>query len=788
MSENTTPKEKGFLVEMVETPRFTNPFNQNSLVDNHFNLFNHSTYSTISTNDLILFIFYKKLLTIKELHLEFIKIRDISLTSVYNAIKRDGDRKSGLSYDGLVEVKEIKQDVDYWGLTQKGVEYVNDLIKQEQDKQNKAQKIERESLETANQIHKFEIFLKQYYNTEILEIFRLNKKTLIINYGSLCEFYPEIDDVFFEDFDNVCKAFEIALSRFDDKNLKINIRFTNIPESQKVSLGSIRSEHINKAIIIEGIIKQSGMVKPRCSIAKFECPACGNIITISQLENKFREPTNCGCGRKGKFKLLNKELRDFQRIRIEETGEHLKGRSQPSDIVINLYDDLTNPNIQAGYNPGKIIRVFGVLNEVQKEIKGGVKSIDFDLMITANNITFLEAIIDTNISETDIKKIQEFSNQPDLLKQLSDRIAPTVCGHEVIKQGLLCSLVKGYNTKRKDIHILIIGDPGLGKSELAENCLDILPGSKWVSGANSSGSGLSSTVTKDELLGGWSVQAGALPLANNSVAILDELDKVDKKDLSVLSDALEKQEIIVNKASVHTSLKCETTIIATANPKGGRFDDTIDFFKQIDLPLHLFNRFDLIFVLIDYANKEFDNQLAEFILERQDLVKDSERDFLRKYMLYARKINPEMSTTAKTYLKDLYSQLRPKDSTKNINPRQLNTLIRLSSCFAKLRLSATVEIQDVNLAKNLFFDTFKRLLGEELDFDKVNVGISQKDRDTKKTILQLIPLEGITTYDLLNLIKLNKSDLASYINDLTDEGEVFVNNNYVKKIEKVISK
>ena len=219
------------------------------------------------------------------------------------------------------------------------------------------------SLDASEQMEKFQDFVEQSYQRELHENVSKGYDFLVLDFFELTKFDPKLADQLLEEPEETLKAAEIALEQFDVRK-GFRIRFRNLPKSQEIFIRNLRSKHLDKFIAIEGIIRQSSEVRPQAVSAKFECPSCGNVITMPQIDQQFREPTRCTCGRKGKFRLLSKTLVDVQRLVIEESPENLEGGAQPKRMQIFLREDLVEPRMEKRSTPGTRVLVSGRMYEV----------------------------------------------------------------------------------------------------------------------------------------------------------------------------------------------------------------------------------------------------------------------------------------------------------------------------------------------------------------------------------------------------------------------------------------
>jgi len=328
-------------------------------------------------------------------------------------------------------------------------------------------------MQGAEQIKKFKEFIENIYKASLLKKVRKGEKFLVIDFSELMKFSHELADELLENPEEVIKAGEIALQDFDlPEGMKsFRIRFKKLPETQKIMIRNIRSSHIGKFLVMEGVVRQKSDVRPQVTAARFECPNCGNIINVLQLDTQFKEPTRCGCGRKGKFRLLSKELVDAQGLVLEEAPENLEGGEQPKRMNVFLKDDLVSPMSEKHTNPGSKILVVGQVKEIPIITRQGTKSTRFDLMIEANYVEGAEEnFLELEITEEEEKQIKELANNPDIHNKLINSIAPSIWGHEKVKEALLLQLLGGVHKKRTDgaqsrgdMHVLLVGDPGAGK-------------------------------------------------------------------------------------------------------------------------------------------------------------------------------------------------------------------------------------------------------------------------------------------------------------------------------------
>ena len=660
-------------------------------------------------------------------------------------------------------------------------------------------------MEASEQIELFKEFFEQVYLQELQEQLRKGENYLNIDFLELSKFNLELAEQLLEGPEDTLKAAEIATEHFNIEyhNPYFRARFFNLPPSQQIFIKDIRSTHINKIIQTRGLIRQKSDVRPQVTNAKFECPSCGGLINVLQLEAQFKEPSQCSCGRKGKFRLVNKELVDAQKIVLEEIPEDLDGNEQPRRLNLFLKNDLVSSFNDKRTNPGTKIVITGIIKEVPMLLPHGMKSTKYDICVETNHILpEQEDFIELQISPEEEQEILKLSTDNKLCEKLVSSIAPSVYGHEKIKEALILQLFGGVkkvrdkgDVTRGDLHILLIGDPGAGKSILLRKICSIAPKSRYVSGKGASGTGLTAAVVKDDFIKGWALEAGAMVLANKGLCAIDELDKMSVEDQSAMHECLEQQTVTITKANIQATLRAETTLLAAANPQFGRFDPYEEVAKQINLPSTLLNRFDLIFPIKDCVDETKDELMAEFVLRLHQGDKKFEGEIrsglIKKYVAYAKqKVTPHIDEEALQEIKSFYVKMRKKGNeggipTIPITTRQLEALVRLSEASARMRLSIKVSKEDARRAISLVCHCLAQIGIDpetgKIDIDRITTGVSANQRDKisliKTLIRELKAKEGIALYENIESLWTekghSKDQLEEYLGKMNQEGVTY---------------
>ncbi|HEU17751.1 MAG TPA: minichromosome maintenance protein MCM, partial [Methanolinea sp.] len=409
----------------------------------------------------------------------------------------------------------------------------------------------------------------------------------------------------------------------------------------------------------------------------------------------------------------------------------------------------------------------------------GDKSTIFDIYLECNSIEIAEKEFEeVEIEEKDEEEIIRLSRDPNIYRKITHSIAPTIYGNEDVKEAIALQLFGGITKEmpdgshlRGDIHVLLIGDPGIAKSQLLRYVVKLSPRAIYTSGQSSTSAGLTATAVKDEFGDGrWTLEAGALVLADMGIAAVDEMDKMHKEDRSALHEAMEQQSISVAKAGITATLKSRCALLGAANPKYGRFDDYAPIGDQINMPASLLSRFDLIFVMTDKPDHKRDAAIAEHILKAHNIgetiaqhsrqpipgvdddyiaeqlkpvTPDIEPMVFRKYVAYAKRTCfPRLSDDARNSLIDYYMKLRDLASESSkpvpVTARQLEALVRLAEASARIRLSNTIEPVDAERVVKIV-DTCLRQVAYDaksgsFDIDRVVTGFSKGKRDLIRMI------------------------------------------------------
>jgi replicative DNA helicase Mcm len=662
----------------------------------------------------------------------------------------------------------------------------------------------------------FEDLVSSFVNKKLIDqlkaIAATNKSSIIIDFAEVDGFSPELGDYIIKTPSEALETIKYYINELGPvyKDLNLEIRLKNLPQNSCLLIRNIRSRHIGKIIQITGLIKVAVSVRPMVVSIDFECQSCGHIVNVPQKERTVKQPTICtNCGKKGRFNITKKDLVDSQKIILEEAPEDLEGGEQPEHIDVMLKGDLVDPKFEKNIIPGNKVVVSGIVNESAVVYPSGKKSRTSEIFIEASYLEAVEqGFEDIEISKEEEATIKEMAQDKLIYNKFRNSITPNIFGYEHIKDAVVLQLfggvrkvaVGGNSVIRGDVHILLVGDPGTSKSATLRYVGGIAPKARYVTGMGSSAAGLTATIIKDEATRSYILEAGAMPLTNKGLLCIDEIDKMNKDDRVALHEGLEQQTISISKANIHATLSAQTSVLAAANPKLGRFNQFDMIANQIELPPTLINRFDLIFIMRDRPNAETDKLIAEKILESNKDINKNKPEInpvlFKKYIAYSKQnCKPKLSNDAMKAIEEFYLKIRGQHSTEGeelrpvpISARQLEAVVRLTEASAKVRLSEYATLEDAKRA----IDLTMAYLGEvgidkntgELDIDRVIGSISSSQRNVVLTVKSMIRSEsealpkGITLtiakiYEDAEKsgIKIDEVDQAIAV--LKREGEIF---------------
>ncbi len=597
-----------------------------------------------------------------------------------------------------------------------------------------------------------------------------NERSLAIEFAELERFDPRVADALLEHPDDVVKDAETAVSDFvlptpSGKKFAPHVRFHSLPDSSEVEPRELGAANLNRLFKIEGVVSYIMEIKPMIKTALWECLHCGATTKTLTQKNSVSEPGSCRCGHGGKenFKLLEQssDFINIQKAGIQEAVEKIRGSTPASRIELWMEDDLVNK-----IAPGDKVWITGVMRLKQQKPGKGQSSV-YEKFVDVTHIQKVEREFEEiKYSKEEEKKIQELAADPHIYEKIQKSIAPSMWGYEEMKQAVALQLFGGNSHKempdgkkvRSDIHVLLIGDPGTGKSMLLESVHRIAPKNVYVSGGGASGVGMTASAERNTD-GEWLLKAGAMVLANGGIAIIDEFDKMDEKDRGLMHEAMEQQFVSIAKAGMITQFKSASSVLAAANPKMGRFDSMKPPGEQFAMGPALMSRFDLIFAIRDFPDETRDRGLVEHVLMSHKLASENkapdkgspinpeiDAELLQKYIAYARQnVFPILTDAAIKKIEEYYIQLRKlgeKQGNVPVTPRQLEGLVRLSEASAKIRLSDKVEASDAERAVNIVNFVLEEIFVDKetgrIDSDVINIGQSKSRIDKMRSLLGII--------------------------------------------------
>lgn len=629
---------------------------------------------------------------------------------------------------------------------------------------------------------KWDSFLQDYCKADIqaVALDYPERRSLVVPFNHIQLRDPDLADYLLAKPAHALRVGALALHQVDvtvEPRPRLHLRIEGLPDSQKIIPRNIRAEHLGRFLAVEGMVKKVTEVRPTVLEAVFECKVCTTRTSVIQDDELLQEPVMCEtCEKPQPWRLLEEESRylDHQKVEIQESPDNLRGGSQPERLTVHLQDDLVH-----GIAPGDRVCINGILT-TQARRQGSQKKVEFNKILTGVSYELRQQeFSEVELTAEDEDEILTLSEDPRIYDRLIGSFAPTIYEMETQKEALILSLFGGVektyrdgSRSRGDIHVLLVGDPGVAKSQLLRYLSKLAPRAIFTSGKGASAAGLTAAAVKDEFgEGQWTLEAGALVLADRGIACIDELDKMEKNDQSAMHQAMEQQEISIAKAGISATLKSRCAVIGAANPKLGRFDEYEPLHGQIDMPPALLSRFDLIFSIRDKPNREKDDRLAAHILrthlagevrehrqahptgaysleDENALLKKVEPDLpaekLRKYVAYAKRhVFPVLTDAAMERIRTYYVDLRSSsDGSIPLTARQLEAFVRIAEASARIRLSQEATLEDAERAVRIV-ETYLQSVGVDsatgkFDIDKIATGISHSQQDRIRSVQEIV--------------------------------------------------
>ncbi len=628
------------------------------------------------------------------------------------------------------------------------------------------------------------------------------------------------------------------------------LRVGELPGDTRMPLREIGSSDIDKLRSVNVIVTKISEIKPRIHRAVFKCESCGHDVEIDQQnERELKEPLSCpqalgGCGSskpqtRFDLVLLSSRMVNNQWIEIQEQPEYVPSGAQPRRGMVLIEGDQVNKHLPGERITANVIPV--VRSEVRNRKKTPMFDVIFHLISSEHESTpFTEISID----EEDSERILEVSKRDDLMSLIQRSIAPSIfatgiLGH--VKRSLALQLFGGVSRRlndktrsRGDIHILLMGDPGVAKSQLLSFISELSPRGRFATGGGVSGAGLTAAAVRDAFGDGrFALEAGVLPLSDRGLAAIDEFDKISTEDRRMMHPAMEQQQVHVAKGGITATLHSRCAILAAANPKDGRFSkrgpnqSVMRSFQETDLPAPLASRFDIIWMIRDEVRIHDDERIARHILDNRtsgksetlmensidlgqlDLEEVSHlvtpekgedhltQNFLRKYIAFAKRtIHPQLDDEAKNVILKYYTEERQsfgredqgasqyesnqdKDTVIPITARALEALIRLTEAHARMYLQEVATVENANVALAVFRH-WREESGIE-DESELHSGVSVRARSNNSAIMNIVrdlcsekgEADLVEIYNLALPRKITENEVNRVVSKMLLNGELY---------------
>uniref|UniRef100_A0A8D3CDY1 DNA replication licensing factor MCM2 n=1 Tax=Scophthalmus maximus TaxID=52904 RepID=A0A8D3CDY1_SCOMX len=628
------------------------------------------------------------------------------------------------------------------------------------------------------------------FKEKISDMCKENKESLVVNYEDLAArehvlayFLPEAPTEMLKVFDEAAK--EVVLAMYPKYNRiahDIHVRICSLPLVEEIR--SLRQLHLNQLIRTSGVVSSCTGVLPQLGMVKYNCNRCNFVLgPFFQSQNQEVKPGSCPeCQSQGPFEINMEETvyQNYQRIALQESpGKVAAGRLPRSKDAILLAD------LVDSCKPGDEIELTGIYhNNYDGSLNMANGFPVFATVILANHITRRDqGVAVAELTDEDVKAIVTLSKDERIGERIFASMAPSIYGHEDIKRALALSLFGGEpknpggkHKVRGDINVLLCGDPGTAKSQFLKYVEKVSSRAVFTTGQGASAVGLTAYVQRHPVSREWTLEAGALVLADRGVCLIDEFDKMNDADRTSIHEAMEQQSISISKAGIVTSLQARCTVIAASNPIGGRYDPSLTFAENVDLTEPIVSRFDVLCVVRDTIDPVQDEMLARFVvgshikhhpshkeggvaLEEVVLPNTSDvppipQELFRKYIIYAKeRIHPKLNQMDQDKVARIYSELRKESMATGSIPitvRHIESMIRMAESHAKMHLRDYVLEDDVNMAIRVMLESF-------IDTQKFSVM-----RSMRKTFARYLAFRRDNNELLLFILKQLVAEQVSY--------------------------
>ena len=538
-------------------------------------------------------------------------------------------------------------------------------------------------------------------------------------------------------------AFRATLFLFDEYDQirpEIHIRFTDLPTVD--ALRELRFIHLNTLVRVTGVVTRRSGVFPQLQLVKYDCVKCGDLIGpfYQDIHHEIKIGACPTCQSRGPFQVNISQTiyRNYQRLTLQETPGTIPAGRLPRHKEVILLGDLMD-----SARPGDEVEIIGIYKNNFTTSLNNVNSFPvFATVIEANNLIKRDdSYASHHLTEDDIREIRSLSADPLISRKIFHSIAPSIYGHFDIKTALALAIfggqsknVAGKHQLRGDINVLLVGDPGTAKSQLLKYAEKIAPRAVYTTGQGASAVGLTAAVRKDPVTREWTLEGGALVLADKGICLIDEFDKMNDRDRTSIHEAMEQQSISISKAGIVTSLQARCSVIAAANPVRGRYNSSVPFSQNVALSDPILSRFDIMCVVKDVVDPVADDALAKFVIGshikshpnadlpndqklvdsvqcRPDDVEPLDQELLAKYIVFAKtRVFPQISHLDSDKISHLYSDLR-KESLHSggsvpITVRHIESIVRIAEASARIHLRDWVKGDDLDFAIRVVLESF----------------------------------------------------------------------------------